>query len=65
MAVFGSDPVRSDEIIRLNVIRPNAIKPEADARLAATIGIIPVRISKVIARMVPGMEPKAFHNDFW
>ena len=65
IAVFGSEPVRSDEIIRLNVIKPNAIKPEVEARLAEIIGSIPVITSKIIARNVPGSEPKAFHKDFW
>jgi len=47
------------------VIRPNAIKPEVEARLAKIIGSIPVNTSKAIARIVPGIEPKAFHKDFW
>jgi len=51
--------------MRLNMIKPNATKPDVEPKVAETIGSIPVITNKVIAIIVPGTEPKAFHKDFW
>ena len=51
-------------IMRESTISSNAIQPQAEPARMRIIGTTPEARIKAIAKIVPPIEPNAFHNDF-